>query len=448
METKMEFDLRRTVDTSPMSRFQIVAVVVCIILNMLDGFDVLAVAFSAAHLSADWHLTGKEIGLLFSAGLFGMAGGSLFVAPLADRVGRRPLVVACLTTIACGMLASSAAQNLTQFVVLRAITGLGIGGMLASIAVIASEYSSDSWRSGAISMQSAGYSLGATLGGAASAYLLTHFGWRSVFLFGGVATALVLPLVLYSLPESLDFLIARKPPAALEKVNAILKRMDREPVSVLPVPALTRGIESSSSSAAGGTLRRTLFVWAAFFCVMAGFYFVMSWTPKLLVQAGLSTVQGITGGVLLNVGGMVGCTVFSLFAARLNVGRLLAIFLAISAVLLVLFGAVASTLNLALIVAVVLGAVISACVGGLYAITPRLYAPRIRATGVGWAIGMGRAGAIVAPFAVGTLIDAGWGVSSLYYLFSLPFVLAVLFVIRASARVELTAMSEVHQATH
>ncbi|MDN8037061.1 MFS transporter [Burkholderia vietnamiensis] len=444
----MELDLRRIVDRSPMSRFQIVAVVVCIVLNMLDGFDVLAVAFSAAHLSADWHLTGKEIGLLLSAGLFGMAGGSLFIAPLADRVGRRPLVLACLTTIACGMLASSAAQNLTQFVLLRAITGLGIGGMLASIAVIAAEYSSDSWRSGAISMQSAGYSLGATLGGAASAYLLTHFGWRSVFVFGGAATALVLPLVLYSLPESLDFLIVRKPAAAREKVNAILKRMGHEPVSALPASASTRGVDSSPSSVTSGTLRRTLLIWSAFFCVMAGFYFVMSWTPKLLVQAGLSTVQGITGGVLLNVGGMVGCTVFSLFAARLNVARLLAVFLAVSAVLLVLFGAVASTLNFALIVAVVLGAAISACVGGLYAITPRLYAPSIRATGVGWAIGMGRAGAIVAPFAVGTLLDSGWGVSTLYYLFSLPFILAVLFVFGAAASIELTPMPEVRQATH
>ncbi|RKT22864.1 benzoate transport [Paraburkholderia sp. RAU2J] len=444
----MELDLRRTVDENPMSRFQIVAVVVCIVLNMLDGFDVLAVAFSAAHLSADWHLTGKEIGLLLSAGLFGMAGGSLFIAPLADRIGRRPLVLACLTTIACGMLASASAQNLTQLVALRAITGLGIGGMLASIAVIAAEYSSNKWRSGAISMQSAGYSLGATLGGAASAYLLTHFGWRSVFIFGGVTTALVLPLVLYSLPESLDFLIARKPAGAIEKVNAILNRMHLKHVSVLPLATSTAGAGESSSPLGNGTLRRTLFIWAAFFCVMAGFYFVMSWTPKLLVQAGLSAVQGITGGVLLNVGGMIGCTVFSLVATRVNVARLLAVFLVASAVLLAVFGAVSSTLDVALIAAVVLGAVISACVGGLYAITPLLYTPQTRATGVGWAIGMGRAGAIVAPFAVGTLLDSGWSVSGLYYLFCAPFVLAVLFVFGASARPEFKALLDTHQATH
>ncbi|WP_321867825.1 MFS transporter [Paraburkholderia tropica] len=442
----MEFEIRRAVDESPMSRFQVVAVLVCILLNMLDGFDVLAVAFSASHLSSDWHLTGKEVGLLLSAGLFGMAGGSLFIAPLADRVGRRPLVIACLTIIACGMLVSAFAQNLTQLVTLRAITGIGIGGMLASIAVIASEYSSNKWRSGAISMQSAGYALGATLGGAASAYLLTHFGWRSVFVFGGVATALVLPLVLFCLPESLDFLVQRKPASSLGRVNAILKRMGHSAVTTLVAPVVTGHETQPSHGIGGGSLKRTLCIWAAFFCVMAGFYFVMSWTPKLLVQAGLSAVQGITGGVLLNVGGMIGCTVFSVVAARFNVTRLLAAFLLLSAILIALFGIVLSTLNLALVVSVALGALISACVGGLYAITPRLYAPHVRATGVGWAIGMGRAGAIIAPFTVGTLLDSGWSVSGLYYLFSLPFVLAVLFVMGAASDTKFDVIQQAHQA--
>ncbi|SAL63911.1 major facilitator transporter [Caballeronia arvi] len=445
----MEINVRRTVDERPMSRFQVTAVVVCIVLNMLDGFDVLAVAFSAAHLSADWKLTGKEIGVLLSAGLFGMAGGSMFIAPLADRVGRRPLVIGCLATIACGMMASAFAQNLTQLVALRAATGLGIGGMLASTAVIASEYSSLRWRSGAVSMQSTGYALGATLGGAASAYLLMHFGWRSVFVFGGLATAIVLPLVLSSLPESLDFLIARRPAFALDKVNNILERMGVERISALPKTEPTIGREQSSASPLShGTMGQTLCIWAAFFCVMAGFYFVMSWTPKLLVQAGLSAVQGITGGVLLNVGGMVGCTLFSFASARCNVVRLLAGFLVASALLIGMFGAVSSSLSVALIVSVILGAVISACVGGLYALTPRLYAPQVRATGVGWAIGMGRAGAILAPFAVGALLDSGWSVSGLYYLFCGPFILAVLFVVSISLKTSVPALPEGQQALH
>jgi benzoate transport len=429
----MKLDLKRTIDDHPMSGFQVLVVATCIILNMLDGFDVLAVAFSAAHLSSDWHLGGKQIGLLLSSGLLGMAAGSLFIAPIADRIGRRPLILVCVLTIASGMLASSAAQNLTQLVLLRIVTGLGIGGMLASIAVIASEYSSEKWRSGAISMQSTGYAFGATVGGAVSGVLLTEYGWRSVFLFGGGVTAVVFPLVLYAVPESLAFLVARKPSRAVEKVNDILGRMAREEVDELPEQSAQVASEANGSDSASAfpvsQTSRTLLIWASFFLVMAGFYFVMSWTPKLLVQAGMSAVQGVTGGVLLNIGGMIGCTVFSLIATRVGVGRLLMLFLAASAALSVLFGLVSSSLQLSLAAAVLLGAAVSACVGGLYAMTPRLYSARNRATGVGWAIGMGRAGAIIAPVGVGALLDAGFSVPNLYYLFSLPFVAALLAVL-------------------
>jgi Arabinose efflux permease len=430
----VELDLKRVIDQRPMSRFQITAVAVCVVLNMLDGFDTLAVAFSAAHISAAWHLDGKDIGLLFSAGLLGMSVGSLFVAPLADRIGRRPLVLACLVAMTTGMLISAEAQNFVQLISARAWTGVGIGGMLASIAVIASEYSSDRWRSGAISMQSTGYSFGATVGGATSAYLLTHLGWRSVFMFGGVATAILIPVVYGTLPESLAFLLARRPSSALKKVNIILDRMGLDSVDALPKQASRFGESKAAQplERVRSMTIRTLFIWASYFCVVGGFYFVMSWTPKLLVQAGMTAVQGVTGGVLLNLGGMVGCTLFSLVAARVQVGRLLKFFLIASAVLIGLFGAVSSSLGIALVVAVAMGGMISACVGGLYSITPSFYPTETRAAGMGWAIGVGRAGAITAPFLVGFLIDTGWSVPELYYIFCIPYLAAVFFVGKAS----------------
>jgi benzoate transport len=444
----MEIDLRRTIDEHPMSHFQIIAVIVCVVLNMLDGFDVLAVAFSASHLSSDWHLGGKEIGLLFSAGLFGMASGSLFLAPLADRFGRRKLVLGCLVMIAFGMLASAAAQNLVQLIALRALTGLGIGAMVASIAVIASEYSSNRWRSGAISMQSAGYSLGATVGGAVSAYLLTHFGWRSVFVFGGLSTAVVIPFVLYFLPESLAFLLVRRPSSALERVNGILLRMGRDSVDTLPkVPSAQASSQARDLSGnTVATANGTVYIWASFFFVMGAFYFVMSWTPKLLVEAGMSAVQGVTGGVLLNAGGILGCTLFSLLSARVSVVRLLATTFVASAILIAVFGAASSSLVAAMIVAVFMGAAISACVGGLFSITPRLFEPGARATGVGRAVGMGRIGSMVGPCVAGALIDIGWKAPQLYYAFCSAFLLGLVFVLCALKAKE--AQAAVFQNLH
>lgn len=422
----MTQDFRAAINAAPMSRFQKMVLAVCIALNMLDGFDVLVVAFAAPHLAADWQLSGRELGALLSAGLLGMAAGGLFIAPFADRIGRRPLVLLCLCTIAGGMLASAFAQTYTQLLTLRVVTGLGIGGMLASISVIAAEYASDKWRTAAVTMLSAGYTLGATVGGAITGVLLAYYSWRSAFLLGGVSTLLVIPLALYGFQESLDFLIAKRPKAALARVNAILSRMRREPVDRLTATRAPDAVAAGRLVLSPVMVLRTLLLWIAFICVMAGFYFVMSWTPKLLVQAGMSATQGVTGGVLLNVGGLAGCTLFSVVSGRVRLTPLLTWFLIVSAALLAAFGASASELRLALPLAIILGATISACVGGLYALTPLLYPPQVRATGVGWAVGMGRLGAMAGPVLVGMLIDGGWQADQLYYLFAIPFLVAAL----------------------
>lgn len=437
----MILDVRKAIDESPMSRFQIIAVTVCVVLNMLDGFDVLAMAFTAAHVSAEWHLNGKQVGMLLSAGLLGMGAGSLFLAPLADRFGRRTIILVSLLIIAAGMLLSALAQSPDQLAALRAFTGVGIGGMLASLTVITAEYSPNRWRSAAISMQSTGYALGATIGGIIAALLLTRFGWRSVFLFGGLATVSTLPLVLAWLPESLDHIVIKRPQGALEKANKILMRMGHLPADTLPAAARQDAAAMADRRSgfvallSPALLLRTLMIWAAFFLVMASFYFVMSWTPKLLVQAGMSSSQGITGGVLLNVGGMLGCTMFSVLSPRIRLRSLLYTYIAGGALSLALFGFVTSSLEVSMIVALVIGATISGCIGGLYSLAPLLYPIESRATGMGWAIGMGRIGAILAPLTVGLLIDGGWAVGHLYFLFAAPLLAAAVAVAITFARI-------------
>lgn len=425
----MQQDIGETINHGPMSRFQIAAVTICIVLNMLDGFDVLAMAFTASHISADWHLSGTELGSLLSAGLFGMAAGSLFLAPWADRLGRRPVILLCLVTISGGMLLSAFAQGVAQLALLRAITGVGIGGMLASINVITSEYSSNKWRSAAISLQATGYPIGATIGGVIAGVLLMHYGWRSVFVFGAVVTAAMIPFVLSRLPESLDFLIAKRPANALTKVNALLTRMQRGTVAELPpAPVVAPGVTSQGnfrSLFAGPLALRTLMIWASFFLVMFSFYFVLSWTPKLLVAAGMSAQQGITGGVLLNVGGMVGGTLFGFLSSRIGLKPLLSTCLVFAAALLVCFGMFASTLSVAFVLALLIGAGIFGCMVGLYAFAPILYPAQSRTTGMGWSIGIGRLGAVLAPLVAGALVDGGWPSAHLYYAFAVPLLIAI-----------------------
>lgn len=423
----MKLDIRETINQGEMSRFQIMAVAICIVLNMLDGFDVLAMAFTASHISADWHLSGKEIGVLLSAGLFGMAAGSLFLAPWADRLGRRPVILLCLVTISAGMLCSAFAQSVTQLAAMRAITGLGIGGMLASINVITGEYASDKWRSTAIVLQATGYPVGATIGGAIAGVLLLHYGWRSVFVFGGLVTLAMIPVVLARLPESLDFLIARRPAGAVDKLNKLLAGMGRERITEMPARAAAQTpAQGGVRSLFGGRLAmQTLMIWTSFFLVMFSFYFVLSWTPKLLVAAGMSAQQGITGGVLLNVGGIVGGTLFGFLAARIGLKPLLWSCFVLTALLLVAFGMYANTLSVAFVLALFIGGGIFGCMVGLYAYAPILYPAQNRTTGMGWSIGMGRFGAVLAPLVAGALVDAGWPTSNLYYVFALPLLVAI-----------------------
>lgn len=428
-------DIRKTLDEAPMTSFQWLAVAISTMLTMLDGFDVLVMAFTASAVTAEWQLNGAQLGVLFSAGVLGMALGSLFVAPLADRFGRQPIIVLCLSIVAGGMLASAFAASPLQLTVMRGITGIGIGGMLAGVGVITAEYSSRKWRSSCVTLQATGYPIGATLGGLMAAWLLTHYGWRSVFVFGGLATLAMIPVVLWKLPESVDFLLAHQPARALDKLNRLLRLMGHAAVQQLPArPAGQAGHGSSVSALfSNGLARPTLMLWTAFFLLMFSIYFSLSWTPKLLVQVGLSAQQGVTGGVLLNLGGIVGGSLFGALAVRMKLQRMIVGGLLLHALFTVMFGAAATQLSLAFAAAFGLGVFLFGSMAGLYALVPATYPPAVRATGMGWALGIGRFGAIVAPTTAGVLVDGGWQPASLYYVFALPLVASALAVVAMGA---------------
>jgi benzoate transport len=443
MSTTRSTDIRQALDDGPMHRFQWTVVAVCVLLNMIDGFDVLVMAFTASSVTAEWQLTGAQTGLLLSAGLVGMALGSLLVAPWADRVGRRPIILGCLAVASAAMLLSSLAQGPTQLGLLRVVTGVGIGGILASSNVIAAEYASRRWRGFAVSLNSTGYALGATLGGVVAAVLIGGAGWRAVFLFGGVITLVAVPLVWWRLPESPAFLLTRRPAGALERVNALAARLGIPAADRLPDTApSTGGIGAGFRALLGPGLRRTtLVLWAGFFGVMAGFYFVLSWTPTLLVEAGLTPGQGITGGTLLNVGGIFGAALLGLLATRFALRDVLVGFLVGTAVLLAVFVATTSTLALAFAVGGLIGLMANGCVAGLYALAPVAYDADVRSTGVGTALGIGRAGAILAPALAGVLLDGGWAPQDLYL------VVGGLFVAVAAVLLLLPAVAPVARPT-
>jgi MFS family permease len=277
-----------------------------------------------------------------------------------------------------------------------------------------------------------GYPIGATVGGSIAAVLIAHYGWPAAFYFGAIVSLLMVPFVIWYMPESPDFLLAKRPAHALKSLNALLRGMGREKLSQLPEPIASEQRHAQGNPVGrlfhGELARSTILIWSSYFLLMFAFYFVLSWTPKLLVTAGLSKQQGITGGVLLNVGGIVGGIAFGYLASRWQVRKLTGAYLIITAITLVLFGVGGARLDTAFPIALLIGAFIFGSMAGLYALAPALYPPAIRTTGMGWAIGIGRIGAILAPAIVGLMIDGGWQAHDLYFVFALPLLAASLIV--------------------
>jgi benzoate transport len=428
--TSRSGDLKHALESNRMTFYQWFLVAIATFLNALDGYDVLAMAFTATSVTEEFGLSGGELGTLLSTGLIGMAAGSLVVGPLADRFGRQKLLVTALAVNAVGLALSATATSAMQLGAWRVVTGLGIGGILATVTVIVSEYSNTRHRGMAVSIFTAGYGLGATLGGMGATQLIPAFGWRSVFLVGALLTVLAVVLVLAFVPESVDFLRAKRPPHAQATLDRIAARIGQRGSFTLDPHDESRPGNPQGGHADGDPAsprrsgitglvdqryrRSTVLLWAAFFLIMFGFYFANSWTPKLLVESGMSEQQGIIGGIMLTMGGTFGSLLYGALTTRWNPRLTLVVFTVLSAVTLVLFITTTSIPWLAFSSGVLVGMLINGCLAGLYTVAPQVYGPQLRTTGVGFGIGVGRLGAILAPITVGFLLDGGWSPAQLY----------------------------------
>ena len=414
-----------------MSPFQIRAVVVCLVINMLDGFDILVIAFVAPDIAELWKLSPQQVGILFSAGLLGMTAGSLLLAPLADIYGRRPAILVSLVITSAGMFVSALTESLGQLVAARALTGLGIGTMIASLTTIVAEYSSDKRRAAAISFSMAGYPIGAIFGGGLTIYLLQlDFGWDSVFMIGGVLTALMIPLAYWCLPESIEFMLTQRTDNTLARINTLMVKMGKIPLSTLDTEQEehTPPTQRLAQLLGPSFRKKTLLIWMAFFLTMATLYFAQTWTPKLLVDAGYSASSGLSVGVLIQVGALLGLLAIGAITVRYSVYTTVAALMAIGCIAIVAFSALLANVGALLLLAGAIGFGVNAAVIGMYAIVADIYPAAIRTTAIGWAIGIGRMSAVIAPVLAGFGLGLGIEPKYLFAAFALPMALAAMII--------------------
>lgn len=402
-------DPRELLAKSPMSRAQMIAVAITVALNALDGFDVLAISFASPGIAAEWGIDRAALGLVLSMELIGMGVGSILLGGLADRIGRRPMILLCLFVLTIGMAMATTSGDVVTLSAWRIFTGLGIGGMLAATNATAAEYSNDRNRNFCIALMVIGYPIGAVLGGTVAAQLLQTNDWRSVFHFGAIVSAAFIPIVWLFLPETIPFLCQKQPKGALDRINRSLARMGHSAIAVLPPATSSKERRPVSAIFQPALLPTTLLVTAAYFLHIATFYFILKWVPKIVVDMGFAPSSAAGVLVWANLGGAIGGALLGLVARRLPLKQLTIGVLLGSVGMVAWFGRGQSDLaELSLIVAVA-GFFTNAGVVGLYAIFAEAFPTSVRASGTGFAIGLGRGGAALSPVVAGLLFQSGMG---------------------------------------
>lgn len=415
----------------------ILIITLCMIFNVVDGFDITAMAIAAASIGEEMSIDPTQLGLVFSFSLAGMMIGATLLAPYSDTLGRRKTVIFSLIVIGASVLLTGFVDSLLPLVSLRFISGLGAGVLLASQTALAAEYSPEKYRSLAVTAVTAGYPMGAMMTGLVANIVMPEYGWRGLFLGGGAVTLLMALIAIKFIPESVHFLIQQQPPNALIKINRILTQLQQPTIEALPEKSLNHIkaniVSNISSLLAQPYKKQTLMLWLIFLLSISTLYFLMSWIPKLILLNGFSETTSYLAFTLFNMGGVLGIFSLGIFAAILPLRYLVSAYLLAASLLMMLFSVLPSIEGYQLLIIFIIGFSQQGGYVGIYAMAAKLYPTHLRGTGVGWAIGIGRFGAVIGPAIAGYMIAMGISVSVNMLLFALPLCLAGMIAIKIKA---------------
>jgi MFS transporter, AAHS family, 4-hydroxybenzoate transporter len=415
VKSAITIDVAEYIDAQPVGGFQIRLLLTCAAVLFLDGFDTTAIGYVAPALAKEWSLSKGALGPVFSAGLFGLMIGALIFGPLADRIGRKKIIIFSTLTFGIGALVTAFVQDVNALFAIRFLTGLGLGGAMPNAIALTSEFSPRRRRSTMVMIMFVGFSIGAALGGLLAAALIPQFGWRSVFIVGGVAPLIMVPILALKLPESVRFLalIGRADARVAQLLGLVNPKAPLAPATrfVVGEPELT-GIPVLHLFKAGRTLA-TLLLWVVFFMSLLDIYFLSNWLPTVLNDLGASVSAAAAIGSMLQVGGVVGTFALGSIIDRFSFRALaLVYFIAVFAV-----GAIGQLGHSVIFVTMAIFAAGFCIVGGQIAanaLAAGFYPTAVRATGVGWALGIGRVGSIVGPLVGGALLTMKWSAGEVF----------------------------------
>ena len=431
-------DPRRLLLEAPMTRFQILALCVTLALCALDGFDVLAITFAAPALLPEFGIGKAQLGQVLSAGLLGMALGSLVFSPLADLIGRRRMILASLVVMIVGTFWTANVHTLPGLVASRVITGIGIGAMIGVIFPLATEYTNARRRDTAIALMSMGYPIGGILGGLASAALLATYGWRAIFLTASGLGLVLAGFVWALLLDPVALIVARPGRDGLARANAYLGRCGHAPVSDLPPPPPV-GRLPIASLFGPGMARDTLMITAIYFLYMIPQFFMQTWLPTLLADIGVSPARSAFIASFFSMGGVAAALFIGASSLRIGLKRLELGLLTGAALTVAAFAWIPNSGALLIAGAVISGFFVMGGMIGMYAIIARTFPAEMRASGNGFVVGMGRLGSILPPLLAGMLFAGGTGRVTIAALMAAPALVSLVLLIALRVRPPTTA---------
>lgn len=424
-------DIPALIDANKISSSQIWILVMVGITVVMDGFDVQAMGYVAPAIIKEWGVSKANLGPVFGAGLFGMLVGSLTLSVLADKIGRRPVLIWATVFFAVCMLATARVTTITELQILRFITGLGLGAIMPNAMALAGEFSPKRKKVTLMMLVSCGFTVGAVLGGLLSAVLIPAFGWQSVFYVGGVFPLLMAVLMYFFVPESMQFLVLKG--RKLDSVAECLRKID--PSVQIDRDTRYRVPEAKQSGAPvvelfrEGRSKVTVLLWIVNFMNLLNLYFLSNWLPTIANSAGLSTSTAVLVGTALQVGGVLGTLLMGPVIDRIGFFKVLVPSFFLAAFTIAMIGQPGVALPMLFLVVVVTGFCIIGGQPAVNALAATYYPTSLRSTGVGWSLGIGRIGSIVGPVLAGELIRRNWANNDIFLAMAVPTVISALMLV-------------------
>ncbi len=429
-------NVQQFIDQHPFSPLQKRVLALCFLVVAIDGFDTASIGFIAPALRGEWGLSAAALAPLFGAGLFGLMAGALLLGPMADRFGRKPVLLLSVAFFGLTSLLSAFADNMTTLLVLRFLTGLGLGGAMPTTITLTSEYCPQARRASLVTLMFCGFTIGSALGGLVAAQLLASVGWRGILTIGGVIPLLLVPALLFALPESLRWMVLRGRGASTA-AQGIMRKIAKTAQALPPLTVSDVKLPGSPVTQLfrPGLIGGTLLLWSTFFMSLLIIYLLSSWLPTILNGAGHSLSQASFISSAFQIGGTLGAILLGRWMDRYRPHRVLATAYLAAAACIVVVGMATQNVPLLVLAVFGVGFGVSGSQVGANALAAAFYPTTSRATGVSWASAIGRSGSVLGSMVGGALLAAELSTQTIFLMLAVPAVLAA-FALLAMGRLQ------------